>query len=493
MATINICVQKQRKDGFWPVYIRITHNGRNVYVKTDKVVNDKGLTKSREVKDPYVLQSLNRRVVEWIERLNKVDIETWTVHQVHEYLKSGEADICFSDFARKHNAEMINNGMERNARTYRQAYQSLERFAGTTRLMFSQMTSQFIAEWIKSMGTTHRAKQHYPICIRQIFKAAQLEYNDYDNGIIRIKTNPWPKVKIPKADVPQKLAITPQECRRFFSAPLPESKLKSPLSEIGRDVAMLVLCLAGMNTVDIFNLKKTDYVGGILHYRRAKTKKFRTDGAYIEMRVPPIIRPILDKYATPADDPYLLSFHNRFCDSDSFGSGVNAGIKQICQRSLGMSKEESYCVYTFRHTWGTIAQNDCGASIHDVAFAMNHSAGHEITRGYLKLDFSPAWVLNEKVVDLIFFSEVESHRPEDQETEMFRFSAKHLIRATVFSCGHTLGDIEDTGFNNIDEVIAALAKYIPDTVPPRSILHFKIEIVDKGLTQIYERMKGHGC
>ena len=34
---------------------------------------------------------------------------------------------------------------------------------------------------------------------------------------------------------------------------------------------------------------------------------------------------------------------------------------------------------------------------------MNHSHGRTITRGYIKLDFSPAWELNAKVIDFIFF------------------------------------------------------------------------------------------
>lgn len=41
-------------------------------------------------------------------------------------------------------------------------------------------------------------------------------------------------------------------------------------------------------------------------------------------------------------------------------------------------------LYTFRHTWATIAQNDCGANMYEVAFGMNHSHGFNITRGYVK-------------------------------------------------------------------------------------------------------------
>lgn len=95
---------------------------------------------------------------------------------------------------------MIDNGQQRNAKNYQLALQHLERFLGTTQIMFSHLTSHLMNRWIKSLEQTHRAKEMYPICMRQVFKAAILEYNDYDNGIIRIKTNPWVKVEIPSAD-----------------------------------------------------------------------------------------------------------------------------------------------------------------------------------------------------------------------------------------------------------------------------------------------------
>lgn len=491
MATFKAIVKAKRKDGFYPVYIRVTHQTKLAYIVTDKLVNTSGLSRTGEIEDPYVLQYCSRKIIEFVEKLNKVDIEHWSVREVVNYLKTGETDISFSDYARRHIDRMVERGQKRNARNYELALFHLERFAGTTSVMFSQLTSKFINDWLKTLETTRRAKEMYPICLRQVYKAALLEYNDYDRGVIRIKTNPWPKVKIPEADQAEKLAITPQAVRAFFSAPIPESKMKAPLEEIGRDVAMMVLCLAGMNTVDIYNLKKTDYYDGIIHYKRAKTKKFRADNAYIEMRVPSILLPLFEKYATGDDDPYLLSFHKRYRSSDSLGSNANSGIKKICE-SIGITGDERYCVYTFRHTWGTIAQNNCGATISEVAFAMNHASGHEVTRGYLKIDFSPAWVLNEKVVDLIFYSNTEAEEKKDPEDGLFRFSAKHLIHGSAYFRGKLLGEVEDTGFNNIDEVIQALVPFVPDEVPTRTMVQFKIDIIDKGLSQTYERMKGKG-
>ena len=102
MATFKIAVQKQRNDGYWPVYIRVTHRRRISYIKTDKMVNDKGLVKStNEVKDPYVRKYCDNLIVDYVEKLNKVDTSKWNIEDVIHFLKSGSADICFSDYARQ--------------------------------------------------------------------------------------------------------------------------------------------------------------------------------------------------------------------------------------------------------------------------------------------------------------------------------------------------------------------------------------------------------
>lgn len=493
-TTFKVTVRKMRKDGLWPVYIRLTHNRKSAYIMTDKLVTSKYLTKTMDVSDPYVLQSCNKRIVEFVEAMNKQDTARWSVQEVAEYLKNGCEDASFSDYARLHIDRFIDHGQERTARNYKLALQHLERFVGTDKLMFSMLTSHMLQSWIKSLEQTHRAKEMYPVCMRQVWKAAWKELNDEERGIVRIKFNPWLKIKIPAADRSEKLAITPQACREFFAAPLPESKFKSPLPEFGRDVAMMVLCLGGMNTVDLWNLRKEDYYAGIIHYKRAKTTKFRADEAYMEMRVPPILLPLFDKYMDTTDDEKLFNFHQRMTSSDSFCANVNTGIRKICE-GMGMAKEDRYSVYTFRHTWGTIAQNDCGASIDEVAFGMNHSAGHRVTRGYLKLNFAPAWELNEKVVDFIFFTDKQSSREEQEKPQgnfISRFSCKRLMRGTVYFRGRELGQVQDIGFNNVDEIIRTLVPFVPDDVPNRSIVHFKIENLDKGEMVVYTRQKGKG-
>lgn len=125
---------------------------------------------------------------------------------------------------------------------------------------------------------------------------------------------------------------------------------------------------------------------------------------------------------------------------------------------------------------------------------MNHSQHHKTTRGYVRIDFSPAWELNEKVIDFILFSDKPSSRTqnEQQEESLFRISPKMLIRACAFFRGRCVASFEDIGCGNIDEVISRLAADLPADIPARSMVQFKIVNLDNGRVATYERMKGKG-
>ena len=159
MATFKTCVQKQRKDGFYQVYIRVTHLKKSMYIKTDKFVNSKGLDATGNIKDTFVLKYCINKISDFVERLNKMDITNWTVHDIVSYLDRADEDICFSEYARKYKFEMARRGQNRNARNYELAYQHLERYAGTNKLMFSRFTTNFINGWIKSLSLKQRGQR----------------------------------------------------------------------------------------------------------------------------------------------------------------------------------------------------------------------------------------------------------------------------------------------------------------------------------------------
>ncbi len=496
MTTLRPCVQKQRSDGYYPVYIRVIHNRDSAFMKTGKLVDKKSISKSREIRDNEVLRYCTMLIREYTEKLNRTDTSSWSAKEVVAYLIREEGDVNFSDYAQLHISRMINRGQERNAKNYKLAVAHLERYIGTTQVMFSYLTSNVLKKWIDTLAKTNRAKEMYPVCVRQIFKAAIVELNDDERGICRIKFNPWTKITIPKADKADQRAISAEACREFFNRPLPQTKMISSLPELGRDVAKLVLCLGGINTVDLYCMKKSNYRGGKICYNRAKTRNSRSDDAYMEMRVEPFIQSVFDKYLSEPEDEYLFNFHQRYCDSDSFSANVNSGIKKIC-KDMGMAKEDYYCVYTFRHTWGTIAQNDCDANLYEVAFGMNHSHGLKVTRGYVKLDFSPAWRLNAKVIDFVFFSNEKSKQGkakdiDEPEEKLFRLSKKMMVYARAYFKGEVKGEISDIGFGTVDTVINALVEKLPDNIPVGCAVQFRIKNVDSGREVVYERTKGKG-
>ena len=149
MATFKATVRGERKDGFLQVYIRVTHSKRHGYIKTDKMVTRKELTKTNEIKDPFVMNYCTERIMQYNERLNRKDISKWTVAEVVDYLLKGNEDISFSDYARKHIDRLIDNGQLRNSKNYKLALQHMERFFGTTQIMFGHLTSMQMNRWIK--------------------------------------------------------------------------------------------------------------------------------------------------------------------------------------------------------------------------------------------------------------------------------------------------------------------------------------------------------
>lgn len=409
------------------VYIRVTHNRQVKYIRTSWMVDDKGLSRDKQdVIDPFVSEQTSKVIAGYYHMLNRLDTQNWTAKEIVEFIQFGKDGIAL----------------------------------------------------------TSRSKEKYPINIRQIHKAAMLEYNDEDRGILLIQ-NPWSKITITKGDTPNKRAITPSMLRKLFGIVPDFSRFTHPLQELGQDVALMSFCMCGINSIDLFYAEKSQYYDGILHYNRRKTCKSRSDNAYFEIRVPQFIIPTFEKYLSKdKETPWLFDFHNRLSNADFFNANVNAGISQICKK---VSPGFHASLYSFRHSWATVAQNGCGASLSEIDFALNHST-NKMARVYTMIDYSPAWELNDKVIDYIFFSNKEPGNNKDTECSFERMSKYNLIRGEVFINGERVSVIEDTGFRNVDQIITLLLTSLQDETPRPTKVQIKISNLDKQQTQLYQRV-----
>ena len=201
--------------------------------------------------------------------LNQVNSSSWSVSEIVKYVTEFNTDLSFSEYAKDYIWKLIDHAQERTSRNYKWALQHIERFAGTDNIMFSRLTSSFLNQWIESLSTTTRSKEQYPVCLREVYKAAMREYNDEERGIVKLK-NPWKNVRIPKSDVPEKRAIPASKLRAFFNVVPDRSRFTNPLMEVGQDVALISFCMCGINAIDLFNAKKGQYNNGIFHYGRKK-------------------------------------------------------------------------------------------------------------------------------------------------------------------------------------------------------------------------------
>ena len=446
--------------------------------------HEKGLSDDKkDIIDPFVIQQTSVLIDKFYTRLNQVDSSNWSASEVLQFVQDFDKDMSFSDYARKHIDKLIARGQERTSRNYKWAIQHMERFAQTDNIMFSRLTSAFLNRWIEALAETNRCKEQYPVCMREVYKAALKEFNDAELGTVKIK-NPWGNVTIRSSDIPEKRAIPASKLRAFFNVVPDRSRFTNPLMEVGQDVALISFGMCGLNAVDIFNAKKDQYVNGIFHHERQKTNKTRSDNGYFEVRVPEFIKPTFEKYLSKdPKSPWSFNFHERLSTSDSFCANVNIGIKQVWEKV-----EEGYraSLYSFRHSWATIAQNECGATMNEVDFGLNHSI-NRMAKVYVKIDFTPAWILNEKVIDFIFFTDKESKHVEKEDKTFEKISKYNNIHAEAFVMGKKVCALEDTGFTNVDQVMDTLVTLLPKKFKNARV-QFKITNVDKNLTQMYQRL-----
>jgi len=267
--------------------------------------------------------------------------------------------------------------------------------------LFNELTRRVINGWIDSMKDSIRKKSLYPACIKAIINAAIREYNDDELDNIRIKFNPFTRVKIPKERITEKRSIDVDTLNKWFTTDkitFPKDFDGISRKELGIDVAKMIFCLAGINAADLYDMKKSSLKNGKLCYNRKKTRDKSEKGAYIEITVPKIILPLIKKYSSSKRDS-LFVFSERFADENGFVKTVNMGLKRICEE-LGI--EDTITTYSFRHSWATIARNDCKAPTELIALAYGHASVHKVTDIYIRKDYSPIDELNEKVIRVVF-------------------------------------------------------------------------------------------
>lgn len=163
------------------------------------------------------------------------------------------------------------------------------------------------------------------------------------------------------------------------------------------DFFMLSFYLAGINPVDLLNLRSDSLSGGHLRFVRKKTDK---EGARkIKAITLPVVdeaRAIIGKY--PSKDGYLLGFMDGRADYRSFMKKCNEALKKvgghrIVPDKIGRMRKIEYLpilpqitLYTARYSFGSIAANDLDISERTIGLCLGHSWSKNVTARYMAHD-----------------------------------------------------------------------------------------------------------
>lgn len=427
MATVSWVVFKHHKksDNTYNPKIRISHNRTSSYISTSiytELVRFKKGSASGTVTSERIKEELDDLVKEYRQIINEnQDIieECATSKDIVAMIerRKQRKDIDFIEFARQHIVTTPNEGTKTVKTTGINALCHFLKYKnGNEKLAIKDLTSKFLREyegWLRkerfiTVKQNKAAKNEYKTIkrpplndtgvhsymgiIQSIFNAALLHFNDYEKGDIIITNDPFKVYAIPAVLEAKKRAVDTEIIRKIYNySPINKRRRTTTFT---RDIYILSFLLAGMNAIDMLNCCMVD---GRIEYERQKTKDRRKDKAFISVYVHPLVIPIIEKYRDPSGE-HLFDFHKRYNNVRNLTKGIHRGMRSLCDE-LGIDYIQ---FYSARHSFATIARNECGVSKDDIALCLDHSSGKTITDTYIKRDFSIIDRVINKVVEHVF-------------------------------------------------------------------------------------------
>ncbi len=433
MATVSWVVFKHHKksDNTYNPKIRISHNRTSSYISTSiytELVRFKKNSASGTITSEKIKEELDGLVREYRQIINEnqdVVNECETSKDIVAMIerRKQRKEIDFIEFARMFIEKTPNEGTKTVKTT---GINSLCHFLnhknGNEKLLIKDLTSRFLREyeaWLRqeryiTVRQNKTAKQAYKTIkkpalndtgvhsymgiIQSVFNAALLHFNDYEKGDIIISNDPFKVYTIPAVLEAKKRAVDVYIIRKIYNySPVNKRKRTTMFT---RDIYILSFLLAGMNAVDMLNCRM---VNGRIEYERQKTKDRRKDNAFISVYIHPLALPIINKYRDPSGH-HLFDFYKRYNNVRNLTKGIHRGMRSLCEE-LGIDYIQ---FYSARHSFATIARNECNISKDDISLCLNHSSGKTITDTYIKQDFSRIDKVISKVVEYVFEIDEES-------------------------------------------------------------------------------------
>ena len=208
----------KRKDGTYPVNIRVTFKGKTRRLATTLVCTTNDLTRTLKIKNATILNKSDALIAtmrDAVKDLSPFDLETqdvdWVVKHIKDSLSKDEFHLDFFEWSDKY----VLSKQPTTRKAYTCALNALERFLGKRSIDINDISRHLLLDFMemvdnepwmhwdiknqriipsmatkipKGASTRHLAK------LEHLFNAAKDKYNDEDAGRILIPRSPFSKI-----------------------------------------------------------------------------------------------------------------------------------------------------------------------------------------------------------------------------------------------------------------------------------------------------------
>ena len=400
----------RRKDGTYPVNIRVTFKGKTRRLPTTLSVTLGDLTRTLKIKNATILNKTDALIAQMrdaVKDISPFDLEgqdvDWVVRHIKDSLSQEEFRLDFFEWSDRY----ILTKSESTRRAYTCALNSFARFLGERRIDINAISRGILLDWMDEVDNL--PKMHYDrkekavvaskvakiprgastrhlVKLEHLFNAAKDKYNDEDAGRILIPRSPFSKIaKIYPVSNGQG-NLGQDLMQRIISWQTDSRVMRTAL-----DVFIVSFGLMGANMADLYYAKpfKEEWI-----YNRQKTSTRRQDRAEMRVRIPGQLRPYLERLQGKGGW-WLNELHTFASNKDFATQRVNRCLKRWCEEN----DVEPFTFYAARHTWATLARKK-GVDKSTVDDCLGHKGSFQVADIYAEKAWDLMQEANAKVLEL---------------------------------------------------------------------------------------------
>lgn len=407
----------RRKDGTYPVVIRVTFAGKVRRLPTTLVCNPPDVTRTNRIKNPTILnraEALIAQMRDAVSDLSMFELEgkdvDWVVDYIRAKLTAKTFRLDFFEFA-----DTYLRGKSAATRgTYVSALNAFARYLGKRSVDINSITRQMLLDFVEMVESEGKmmynpktgeyyetgnrkapkgASTRHITKLEHIFNAAKYQHNDEDSGKILIPRAPFAKIEkfFPKSEGQDNLGR--ELIQKIISYQTDSAAMRTAL-----DVFVVSFGLMGANMADLYNA--APFKGDVWIYNRRKTTGRRADKAEVRAKVPECISPFLTRLRGRGKR-WLNVLADYASTKDAATHKVNKYLKEWC----GSQGVEPFTLYAARHTFASLAyrQGIDKATIDD---CLGHKGNYEMADIYIERDWTKNFDAADKVLSIFDWPEV---------------------------------------------------------------------------------------